>query len=105
MQFPIYHARNCCKRIFYNYFLRGFSVASINLMLGLALLTFGVIFGLSKWIAAARQNVTASSGTVMLAALPVIVGSQLLLSFLSFDMANVPRTPIHPKLGPHESPA
>ena len=98
VQFPIYHARNCCKRIFYNYFLRGFSVASINLVLGLALLTFGVIFGLSQWIMAARQHVTASSGTVMLAALPVIVGSQLMLSFLSFDMSSVPRTAIHPKL-------
>ena len=50
VQFPIYHARNCCKRIFYNYFLRGFSVASINLVVGFALLLFGVIFGVVEWI-------------------------------------------------------
>jgi dolichol-phosphate mannosyltransferase len=98
VQFPIYHARNCTKRIFYNYFLRGFSVASINLVVGFALLLFGLIFGVTEWIAAAQRQVPASSGTVMLAALPVIIGSQLLLSFLSFDMANVPREPLHPRI-------
>jgi hypothetical protein len=34
----------------------------------------------------------------MLAALPVIVGTQLLLAFLAFDVARVPRTPLHPQL-------
>jgi dolichol-phosphate mannosyltransferase len=98
VQFPIYHARNCCKRIFYNYFLRGFSVASINLVVGFALLLFGVTFGVVEWIVGAQRQTPASSGTVMLAALPVIIGSQLLLSFLSFDMSNVPREPLHPKI-------
>jgi len=94
IEFPVRHARNGLKRIFYNYFLRGFGVASINLVCGLLLLAFGVVFGGIEWATAAERNVPASSGTVMLAALPVIVGSQLLLSFLSFDMANVPRDPI-----------
>jgi dolichol-phosphate mannosyltransferase len=35
---------------------------------------------------------------VMLAALPVVVGIQLLLSFLGHDVADVPRGPIHPHL-------
>jgi dolichol-phosphate mannosyltransferase len=102
VQFPFYHARNYFKRIFYNYFLRGFSVASINLLIGFALLLFGVIFGLTQWIVGAVHQTPASPGTVMLAALPVIIGSQLLLSFLSFDMANVPREPLHPKIRLHE---
>jgi dolichol-phosphate mannosyltransferase len=102
VQFPIYHARNYLKRIFYNYFLRGFSAASINLVFGFVLLVFGVIFGAIEWIVGAERHVAASAGTVMLAALPVIVGSQLLLSFLSFDMANVPRAPLHPKIRLHE---
>jgi glycosyltransferase involved in cell wall biosynthesis len=98
IQFPIYHTRNYFKRIFYNYFLRGFSVASINLLLGFALLLFGVIFGLIQWIEGAVRQTPASSGTVMLAALPIIIGSQLLLSFLSFDMSNVPREPLHTRM-------
>src|SRR3712207_7968902 len=40
------HMKNLVKRIFYRYFLRDFSVASIELLLGLALLAFGTIFGL-----------------------------------------------------------
>jgi uncharacterized membrane protein len=77
-------------------------VASINLLIGFALLLFGVIFGLTEWIVGAVHQTPASPGTVMLAALPVIIGSQLLLSFLSFDMANVPREPLHAKIRLHE---
>jgi dolichol-phosphate mannosyltransferase len=102
LQFPLYHARNCWKRIFYNYFLRGFSMASINLVAGLALLIFGVIFGAAKWIGAAESSVLASPGTVMLAGLPVLLGCQLLLSFIAFDMANIPRVPIHQRLQGYE---
>ena len=98
VQFPLLHARNCWKRIFYNYFLRGFSMASINLVAGFALLIFGVVFGLTKWVGGAESSVLASPGTVMLAGLPVLLGGQLLLNFIAFDMANVPRVPIHRRL-------
>jgi len=100
VQFPVYHARSFLKRIFYNYFLRGFNMASVNLVIGSALLTFGVAFGLIQWIRGAYLDVLASPGTVMLAGLPVILGIQLLLSFISFDMASAPRDPIHRRLPP-----
>ena len=83
VQFPLCHARNCWKRILYNYFLRGFSIASVNLVAGLALLIFGVLFGAIKWIGGAESSVVASPGTVMLAGLPVILGCQLLLELRS----------------------
>ena len=44
------HARNFFKRVFYNYFLRDFSIASVNLVMGTLLIAFGLIFGLAKWI-------------------------------------------------------
>ena len=96
--FPFYHARNFLKRLFYNYFLRNFSIASVHLVFGLALLVFGVAFGVWEWIRGAQLNMLASPGTVMLAALPVILGSQLLLSFIGLDVANVPDVPIHRRL-------
>ena len=43
------HTKNFIKRIFYRYFLRDFSVASIELLLGLALLAFCTFFGLAHW--------------------------------------------------------
>src|SRR5215469_14875327 len=80
-EFAWKHLRNYLKRIFYNYFLRGFSIASIELVGGLALFGFGVYYGTVKWEASMEHQALASAGTVMLAALPVILGFQLLLSF------------------------
>lgn len=91
------HLRNFGKRIFYNYYLRNMSVASIELPLGILLTLFGTIYGLTQWSASARSGVETPAGTVMLAALPVIMGVQLILAFLAHDVASVPRRPLHKK--------
>jgi dolichol-phosphate mannosyltransferase len=96
--FLLYLTRNFLKRIVYSYFVRDFSIGSIYLLFGLPILTFGIVFGLVEWISHASSGAFASAGTVMLAALPIIVGFQLLLAFLGYDIANVPRTAIHPRL-------
>ncbi len=88
------HASNLLKRVFYNYFLRDMSVASFELMGGTALLAFGLLFGAKAWLRSAQYHDIASSGTVMLAALPVLIGIQLLLAFLNFDIASTPRAPL-----------
>lgn len=89
------HLTNTCKRVVYNYFLRDFSLASIELLAGLCLFIFGTLFGAYHWAESIRSGVTASTGTVMLAALPVILGVQFLLSFLAFDIASTPNRAIH----------
>ena len=91
--------RNFLKRIVYAYFLRGFSVASLELVLSLPLLGFGVAYGVAQWMESAALGESASAGTVMLAALPVLIGSQLLLGFLNYDMQNEPRIPLVRLLG------
>lgn len=97
-EFFIKHVRNTAKRIFYNYYLRDMSLASLELPFGMLLFSFGVIYGTVEWVAGSRSGVPASSGTVMLAAMPVILGFQLILAFIGSDMGATPRTPIHPKL-------
>ncbi|MHC4414281.1 MAG: glycosyltransferase family 2 protein [Planctomycetota bacterium] len=92
------NVKNLLKRIFYNYYLRDFSAASIELLLGSALVIFGTTVGTFHWINSAAAGSAATSGTVMLAALPIILGVQLLLAFLAYDMQNVPRSPIHLRL-------
>ena len=87
--------RNGFRRIFYSYFLRAFSVASIELLLGFALWVFGVVFGALHWWQSATNGVVTTAGTVMLAALPLILGTQLLLSWLGFDVSSEPRSPVH----------
>jgi glycosyltransferase involved in cell wall biosynthesis len=96
--FLAHHAVNFGKRIFYNYWLRSFSVASIELALGLLLVAFGTGIGAWHWITGPLRGSIATSGTVMLAALPVLIGVQLLLAFLSYDMQSQPRTPLQRRL-------
>ena len=82
---------NLVKRVFYNYFLRDFNIASLELLIGSLLLLGGLVFGIAGWWRSIETGVPASAGTVMLAGLPVILGFQLLLSFLSYDIQNQPR--------------
>jgi GT2 family glycosyltransferase len=79
------HLRNVCKRVFYSYFLRDFSIASLNLFLGFILLTFSVVRGLQSWIHSIGTGIPTSTGTQFLVAISFLTGIQLFLSFLNFD--------------------
>ena len=82
------------KRTMYCYFLRDFNVGTLELVVGSLLFLFGTVFGSWKWLLAAAENEVASTGTVMIASIPIILGFQLLLSAFHFDIANIPNTPI-----------
>ncbi|OOG66312.1 glycosyl transferase family 2 [Rhodanobacter sp. B04] len=90
--------RNFSRRLIYSYFLRGFSAASMELLIGFPLLVFGLVFGAWHWWGSVIGRVPATAGTVMLAALPIILGTQFLLSWLNFDVAAEPRHPVHATL-------
>jgi dolichol-phosphate mannosyltransferase len=94
-EFFVKHVRNFVKRIFYNYYLRDMSLASIELPLGLLLFISGAIFGFYNWLHSLNVGVTTPAGTVMLAALPVLMGLQLILAFLAYDIASVPHRSFH----------
>ena len=98
-EFALKHAHRFIKRIFYTYFLRDFTVCSVHLVAGSFLLVLGMLFGLYSWYVAASSGLMASTGTVMLAALPIIFGFQLLLAAVSADVANVPHQPLSRALG------
>lgn len=88
------HVRNFVKRIFYNFFLRDLSIASFELIVGIAMVSGGAAYGTLKWIQSAHGGYETAAGSVMLAALPLIIGLQFILAFLSYDIASVPRRPI-----------
>ncbi|MEI7806005.1 MAG: glycosyltransferase family 2 protein [Hyphomicrobiales bacterium] len=98
LPFLWYLLRNFSKRIVYSYFVRDFSIGSIYLIFGLPIFLFGIVFGIWEWVWHARNAALASAGTVMVAALPIIVGFQLLLAFFTYDITNVPRTALHPRI-------
>ena len=91
------HFVNFWKRVLYTYIVRDFNLASIMLLLGLPMMLLGAAFGLWAWLHSIRTGVPATAGTIMLAALPIIAGLQLLLSAVNYDISSVPRRPIHPR--------
>ncbi len=93
VEFPWRHTVNLLKRVFYRYYLREWSVASIELPVGIGMLTFGIWFGLASYIEAASAGRAATAGQVTLAAIGIILGVQLLLSFLSYDVQSEPKVP------------
>ena len=95
LTFPYLHFNRIIKRIFYNYFLRNFNIASLYLILGFFLSIFGIWYGVDSWIELSKINQTASSGTVMLAAMPIIIGNTYLVGFLAYDMQDIPTDPVH----------
>jgi dolichol-phosphate mannosyltransferase len=90
--------RNFCRRLIYTYFIRNFSLASLELLLSLPLIAFGLIYGILHWARSLSDSIPAASGVVMAAALPLIIGTQLLLSWLNYDVSNQPVQPIHPMI-------
>jgi len=98
MTFPMMYGSRFIKRILYTYFIRDLSVGSMELVLGLALFFAGTALGVYEWTSSAAAHMPATSGTVMLAALPIMLGFQLLLSAVIFDVNNVPTSPLHPQL-------
>jgi len=92
------HIRNGLKRIFYNYFLRDASLASIQLIAGSAFVATGIIAGTAFWYQSFRSGDVTTAGEVMISALPIIVGIQLLVGFLAYDIANTPNRALHPLL-------
>lgn len=97
-EFLLKNIRNFAKRVFYNYFLRDMSLASLELVAGILLVIFGLFFGAQHWYRSLVLGLVTPAGTVMLAALPVMLGIQFLLAFFGYDIASVPRRARSPAL-------
>lgn len=97
-EFLAKHARNFYKRLFYNYYLRNMSIASIELPLGIGLFLFGTIFGIMHWSHHAHLHTATPTGTIMIAAMTTLVGLQFLMAFLSYDINSVCKHPLHLRL-------
>ncbi len=94
-QFPGKLLWSLMRRIALRNFVYDFNLESLDLVAGVPLLLFGVIFGTVKWIWYASHHLPAPTGTVVLAALSVMLGVQLLLAAAHLDLEKVPRDPIN----------
>lgn len=83
------------KRIIIQYYIRDFTSASMELFVGIPLMIFGIIFGTIKFCHYSEMGLNTPSGVVMIAALPIFLGFQLILSAFHYDINNTPSIAIH----------
>ena len=89
--FPLLFIPRFCRRIYQKYILRDFSPIALFLIMGVLLFGWGFIFGAYHWILSVLTNHVATTGTVMLAVLPLILGFQLVLQAIVLDIQETPR--------------
>jgi len=82
------------RRLWIDYFVMDFSPLALFLLTGVPLLLFGVLWGAYHWIQSATTGVEASTGTVMIAVLPLILGVQLLIQGFVIDIQRPAPSPI-----------
>ena len=77
-----------CRRIWLRYFVYDFNICSLYIMFGLPIFLFGVVFGIIKWVQYASISTLAPTGTIMISVLAVVVGFQLLLAAIQYDVTS-----------------
>lgn len=89
--FPLLFLPRLWRRIYQKYVLRDFSPIALFLFLGLLLLAWGIGFGVYHWVLSVLTEHVATTGTVMLAVLPLILGFQLILQAIVLDIQETPK--------------
>lgn len=74
------------RRIAVQYFVLDVNLATIYLLLGLACTIGALCFGAVEWYESSVTGVPRSAGTVMLALLPLLMGIQLILNAILYDV-------------------
>ncbi|MGZ3693444.1 MAG: glycosyltransferase family 2 protein, partial [Bdellovibrionota bacterium] len=96
--FPYRLTIRFAKRMIYRYFLRDFNLGSVLFLMGGFLFSAGAAYGFYHWLRSALTGQIATSGMVMIAALPVLLGFQMLGFALLFDVWMTPNEPVYPYL-------
>ncbi len=78
-------------RVFMSYFMRDFNVVSVFLVGGIPALLFGTAWSTYHWILSVRSQVVATTGTVIIGMLAIVLGFQLILQAIVLDVGNEPR--------------
>lgn len=92
--FPFLLVRGAARRLMVQYYLRDFTLVSLFLPAGATLAGGGTLFGAWHWYRSSAAGTSTPAGTIMLAALPVLLGIQLLLQAVVADMQGVPTRPL-----------
>ena len=94
LEFPPRLFRCLCRRLLIKNFLYNFSMESVYLLTGVPMVLTGLIYGLLNWLHFARVGLGAPTGTVVIPAMLITLGTQFLLSAVAEDMRGVPTEPL-----------
>lgn len=89
--FPFKLIVGTSRRMLQRYVIRDFSPVALFLFLGTVLFVGGLTWGIIEWVHSAALGVASSVGSVMLAALPMLAGFELILQGLVLDINGSPR--------------
>ena len=84
--FPLLHARNTVKRITYKYFVREWSLGTLNILGALLMFVLAIILGIDALRLIETTGNPITAGQAVGVSLTAILGFQLLLAFLSYDV-------------------
>lgn len=101
--FPLLLLRGFALRLWRRHVVLDFSPLVPLLVFGLTFGLFGLVFGAWHWYRSITTGVVATSGTVMLAVLPFLLGAQAVLAGMLIDIAMTPKprgAPIAPRATP-----
>ncbi len=91
LEFPGKILRGLLRRLFLRYFIYDFNMASVYLMVSVPLLLFSFLFGIYQWIDSSQTGIARPLGTIMVVIIPLILGFQMLLQAIAFDVASTPK--------------
>ena len=94
-QFPGKLIWSLLRRLVLKNFVYDFNLESFHILAGLPLLLTGMLYGGYHWWWYASRNLAAPTGTVVLSALLITIGMQLLISAVNLDLQSIPREPIN----------
>jgi dolichol-phosphate mannosyltransferase len=92
LTFPLKLIVRYVRRVLTNYLIIEINFGSICALIGFPLLVAGIVFGSYEWLLSANSGQPRATGTVMLALLLFIMGFQLSLQALFYDVQFATRT-------------
>ncbi|HZY99203.1 MAG TPA: glycosyltransferase family 2 protein [Candidatus Baltobacteraceae bacterium] len=90
--FPFKLLRLILRRILVQYFVFDLNLGSLYLVFGSLLMLGGTVWGAYQWALSEATHQDRSTGTVMLAVLPFLMGFQLVLNALMYDVQFAQKT-------------
>jgi dolichol-phosphate mannosyltransferase len=94
-QFPTRLLTSLLRRLVLKNFVYDFNLESFHLLMGIPLLLAGLLYGGYNWWWYTSHHLAAPTGTVVLPALAIMLGMQLLISAVNLDLQSIPREPLN----------